>query len=43
MRFASDDDYNFAIERSDASLRTSRLAAMYDDDGEEEDEEDDED
>ena len=40
MRFASDDDYNFAIERSDASLRTSRLAAMYDEDEEEEQQED---
>ena len=41
MRFASDDDYNFAIERSDASLRTSRLAAMYDEDEEEEEQQED--
>ena len=41
IRFATDEDYNFAIERSEASLKTSRLAAMYDDDNDQ-DEEDDE-
>ena len=29
VTFVSDEDYNFVIERSDASLKTSRLAEMY--------------
>ncbi len=32
ITFASDADYNFAIDKTDASLRTSKLAAMYDGD-----------
>ena len=30
IRFASDDDYHFVIDRADASLKTSRFAHMYD-------------
>lgn len=29
VAFVSDEDYNFVIERSDATLKTSRLADMY--------------
>ena len=29
VTFASDEDYNFVIERSDHSLKTSHLSAMY--------------
>ena len=29
VTFVSDEDYNFVIERSDATLKTSRLADMY--------------
>ena len=35
ITFASDDDYNFVIERADATLKTSRLASMYDEDEDE--------
>ena len=31
IRFASDDDYHFVIDRADASLKTSKFAHMYDD------------
>ena len=30
ITFASESDYNFVIDKTDASLRTSKLAAMYD-------------
>jgi len=37
LTFATDEDYNFVFDKADASLRTSRLANMYDDDDEQED------
>lgn len=30
VTFANDEDYKFVIDRADAILRTSRLAALYD-------------
>ena len=40
VTFANEEDYNFAFDKADASLRTSRLANMYDDDQEDGDQND---
>ena len=39
IQFASDEDYNYVIERAEATLQTSRFAHMYDEDDEAGDEE----
>ena len=35
VTFASDEDYNYVLDRTDATLRTSRFSAMYDEDSDE--------
>ena len=43
VTFASDEDYNFVIDRSDTNLRTSHFASLYDDIQEDDDEDGDSD
>ena len=37
ITFASDEDYSYVVDKTDASLKTSRYADMYDDDAQDSD------